>query len=203
MALCVSQASLYWWTKILDEFGAVVLPPPLLHGRPHIISFAVLTAIKNLYEQHSDTYLDELQWFLAIHHDIVISISALQNNLEKAGLTCKILHKIAVERDEEQRAQFMHSIRHDFSGTGDEFVIIDESSKNEHDVAHWYGRAPAGQPADLTDPLVHGERYSMAAAMSKQGYIATHVIPGSFDSFSFFDFIVEDVVSLIWPMDVH
>lgn len=30
--------------------------------------------------------------------------------------------------------------------------------------------------------------------MSKRGYIATHVIPGSFDSFAFFDFIVEDVV---------
>jgi len=167
-----------------------------LCGRPRTIGFAALTAIKDLYEQHSDTYLDELQWFLAIHHNIAISTSALQDNLEKAGLTHKVLHKIAIEHDEEQRAHFMHSIRHDFSGTGDEFVIIDESSKNEHDVTRRYGRSPSGQPADLVDPFIHGQRYSLAAAMSKQGYLATHVIPGSFDSFAFFDFIVEDVVSL-------
>ena len=35
----------------------------------------------------------------------------------------------------------------------------------------------------------------MIAAMSKKGYLAAHIIPGSVDSFGFFDFIVEDVVS--------
>jgi hypothetical protein len=30
--------------------------------------------------------------------------------------------------------------------------------------------------------------------MSKQGYLAINVIPGSFDLFAFCDFIVEDVV---------
>jgi hypothetical protein len=59
----------------------------------------VLTAVKELYENHPDTYIDELQWFLAVHHDIPISITALQENLEKAGLTRKLLHKIACERD--------------------------------------------------------------------------------------------------------
>ncbi|KAF8234978.1 hypothetical protein L208DRAFT_1393168 [Tricholoma matsutake] len=88
---------------------------------------------------HTDTYLDELQWFLAIHHDIVISISALQVNLDKAGLTRKILHKIAKERDEECRAAYCHCIQNGFSGTGGEFVAIDESSKIEHDVAQMEG----------------------------------------------------------------
>jgi hypothetical protein len=44
-------------------------------------------------------------------------------------------------------------------------------------------------------PFIRGQRYSLMAAMSKQGYLATHVVPGSVDSFGFFDFIVEDVVS--------
>jgi hypothetical protein len=95
--------------------------------------------MKELFKQHSDTYLDELQWFLAIHHNIAISISALQLNLEKASLTHKLLHKIASEHNEEMRAAFLHSIQNEFSGTGDEFVVIDESSKNEHDVARRYG----------------------------------------------------------------
>jgi len=174
---------------IFKEFGTATQPPSPLRGCPCIITLAVLTTVKELYERHSDTYLDELQWFLAIHHDIVILISALQENLDKAGLTRKMLHKIAHERDEERRAEFLHCIQNDFSGTGGEFVAIDESSKNEHDVARRYGR-----PADLIDPFIHGEHYSLVAALSKTGYLATRVVPGSLNSFSF-DFIVEDVVS--------
>ena len=194
LALLISKASLYRWRKIFDEIGTVVPPVPPLCGRPCIIGLAALTAVKELYQQHPDTYLDELQWFLAIHHNIVISIAALQDNLKRAGLTQKILHKIALERDEEMREQLLHSIRNDFSGTGDEFVTVDESSKNEHDVARRYGRALVGHSADIIDPFIRGEHFSLVAAMSKRGYIATHVIPGSLDSFAFFDFIVEDVI---------
>jgi len=154
---------------------------------------AAMTAIKEIYTRNSDAYLDELQWHIAIHHDIAISISALQETLVRAGLTRKVLHKIASERDEARRAEFMHCIRHNFSGTGNEFVVVDESSKNEHSSAHRYGRAPVGQDAILTTPFVRGQRYSLVAAMSKAGYLAAHVVPGSLDSFEFFDFIVEDV----------
>ena len=36
--------------------------------------------------------------------------------------------------------------------------------------------------------------------MFKKGYIAAEVVPGSFDSLDFFDFIAEQVVS---PFDCH
>ena len=193
-ALCISQASLYRWAHILDEFGSVVQPHSPLQGRPRLIGLAAMTAIREIYTRHPDTYLDELQWHLAIHHDLAISKSALQDNLQQAGLTRKILHKIAVERDEEARAEFLNTIRHGFSGTGNEFVVVDESSKNEHSLARRYGRSPAGMDAFYTAPFIRGQRYSLAAAMSKKGYLAAHIIPGSLDSFAFFDFIVEDVV---------
>jgi len=193
-ALCVSQASLYRWANILDEFGSVIRPRSPLQGRPRLIGLAVMTAIREIYTNYPDTYLDELQWHLAIHHDLAISKSALQDNLEQAGLTRKLLHKIAAERDEEARAEFLHTIQHGFSGTGNEFVVVDESSKNEHSLSRCYGRSPAGTDACYTAPFIRGERYSLAAAMSKKGYLTAHVIPGSLDSFAFFDFIVEDVV---------
>ena len=100
-----------------------------------------------------------------------------------------------------RREEYKASVRNPehFSGTGEEFVTVDESSKNEHDVARRYGRAASGHEADLIDPFVCGVRYSLVAAMSTNGYIATQVVEGSYDSFSFFDFIVEDVVSgKIW-----
>lgn len=191
--LCVSRSSLYRWAKIFDDFGSVTPPPSPMRGRPRLIGMVAMNAIKDIYARNSDAYLDELQWHLAIHHDLVISVSALQETLVRAGLTRKVLHKIASERDEARQAEFMHSIQHNFSGTGDEFVIVDESSKNEHSYACRYGRAPIGQDAILTTPFIQGERYSLVTAMSKAGYLAAHVVPGSLDAYEFFDFIVEDV----------
>ena len=97
----VSARSLYRWRALFEEFGTAAPLPALLRGRPRLIGFAAMTATRQLFHDHPDTYLDELQWFLAVHHDIAISIPALQENLQQAGLTRKLLHKIAIERDEE------------------------------------------------------------------------------------------------------
>ncbi|KAF8234979.1 hypothetical protein L208DRAFT_1259131, partial [Tricholoma matsutake] len=57
-----------------------------------------------------------------------------------------------------------------------------------------YGRSPVGNSADLVNPFICGEWYSLVAAMSVTGYLATCVVPGSLNSFAFFDFIVDDVL---------
>jgi transposase len=199
-ALYISCSSLYCWQKIFDKFGAVTRPPSPLWGRTRIISHAMLDAIHIIYKSNPEIYLDELQFWLTIHHDIAISVPALQQNLEDAGLTCKILHKIAAERDEVPHAEWRENITQNFSGTGDEFVFADKISKNDHTTACHYGYALAGERADFHDVFVHGNCYSLVAAMSKKGYIAAEVVPGSFDSFDFFNFIAEQVVS---PFDSH
>jgi len=192
----VSPRSLYRWRTLFDELDSVTPPPSPLLGRPCIIGLAAMTAVRRLYEKHPYTYLDELQWFLAVHHDTVVSISSLQENLEKAGLTRKLLHKIAIERDEELRARFRADIwdLRNFSGTGMEFVTVDESSKDERTYARRYGRAPIGCTPDFSDVFVRGERYSLVAAMSIEGYLATRVKEGSFDMATFFGFIIDDLV---------
>lgn len=40
------------------------------------------------------------------------------------------------------------------------------------------------------------------AALSKNGYIVVKVVPGSFDSFDFFDFIAEQVVSSFYVSNI-
>ncbi|KZP32788.1 hypothetical protein FIBSPDRAFT_656379, partial [Athelia psychrophila] len=42
-------------------------------------------------------------------------------------------------------------------------------------------------------------RFSMVAALSVDGYIATRVVPGSLDGDEFFDFIVHDVLPKMNP----
>lgn len=183
--LGVSRASIYRWAELLETFGSVTPPPPPIRGRPRIIGIAVMTVIKDIYACNCDDYLDKLCWHLAIFHNIAISKSAFQATLVRAGLTQKILHKIASERDKMHHAEFLHSTRTNFSGTGNEFVFIDESSKNEHTLSRLYGCAPMGQDATVEAPFICGQYYSLVAAMSKSGYLMAQVIPGALDAFAF------------------
>jgi len=72
-------------------------------------------------------------------------------------------------------------------------MVVDESSKNEHTLTWRFRHAPIGQDATLTMPFVCSDRYSLIAAMSKTGYLVFCVVPGSLDSYEFFNFIVEVV----------
>ena len=48
-------------------------------------------------------FLDELQDWLALEHDVLISKMALHQNIRGTGLTYKLLHRRAAERDEDAR----------------------------------------------------------------------------------------------------
>ena len=93
--LAVSRSSLYRWRAIFEEYNNVNRPPSPLKGCTCLITRAVLTAVYDIYRSDADIYLDELVFWLTIHHDIAISKSSLQRNLDEAGLTRKLLQKIA------------------------------------------------------------------------------------------------------------
>ncbi|KIY60534.1 hypothetical protein CYLTODRAFT_318759, partial [Cylindrobasidium torrendii FP15055 ss-10] len=171
--LHVSRSSIYRWYQLLTLHGTTRPQPAPLRGRPRIITLLLLDALYDLYRNHPQTYLDEAQWHLAIHHDINISISALQETLERAGLTRRILHKIAGERDELQRQEWRTALTdpETFSGT-------------EADHVEFWSR---------------GQRYSLIAALSTEGYLAAKVVPGSFNTQLFFSFIVDDVLPHMNP----
>ena len=191
----VSPRSLQRWCALFEDIGQVVRPPSPLVGRTRLITRACMNAIETLLQAHPETYLDELVWWLAIHHDLAISKATLQKTLEEVGLTHKRLQKIAAERNEELRAEWREMVGTEFLGTGDEFVFVDETSKNDHAYARRYGYSRKGERAELIDVFTRGVRYSLVAALTKRGYIATRVMEGSFDAAEFYDFIVAEVVS--------
>jgi transposase len=129
-ALGISHSSLFHWRSIFNEFGSPQHPPSPLRGQTRVIMRAVINAIHLLYMNDPDMYLDEIQWWLAVHHDIAISLPALHQNLSEAGLTCKILTKIAQECDQQHRDEWRETITGNFGQTGSEFVFVDETSKN-------------------------------------------------------------------------
>ncbi|KAG2085194.1 uncharacterized protein F5147DRAFT_748740 [Suillus discolor] len=169
-AFGVSQRSCYRWRQIFEECGTATKPPSPLTGHTRTIMQALLMAVKDLFAEDSDLFLDEVCTWLTIEHNITVSTSTLSCNLKDAGLTRKILRKLASECDENNRTYARH-----------------------------YGRAPSGDRAQLTDVFVRGDRYSLCAAMTVQGYIAAQVVEGSFDAQEFYDFIAEDVLPHMHP----
>ena len=77
-------------------------------------------------------------------------------------------------------------------------VTADESSKDDRTIYRRCGRSPSGMPAPASAQFVRGERYSLLAAMSVDGYVSTRVVEGSVDTAEFFDFLVGDVVRTLF-----
>ncbi|KIJ16000.1 hypothetical protein PAXINDRAFT_76278, partial [Paxillus involutus ATCC 200175] len=99
---------------------------------------------------------------------------------------------VASERDEVRRADFIASLQNDFIGDASEFVVVDETSKNERTYARHYGRAVRGHRAHICDVFACGDRYSLCAALTVDGYLAARAIEGSYDTEEFYDFIAEE-----------
>jgi hypothetical protein len=184
----------------------MVTPPSAIRGRVRVqvVTRAVLTAMENLYQDESDLYLDEVMTWLTFHHDIYISKSTLQRTLTEAGLTRKVLQKIASEWNEDLRQQFRDAIIDPdfFAGDGSEFVVLDETSKNERTWARTHGRSLSGKRAQLEDVFIRGDRFSLLAALTIEGYMAVRVVEGSFDAYEFWDFVQEEVVRVCTYLSV-
>ncbi|KIJ18228.1 hypothetical protein PAXINDRAFT_9313 [Paxillus involutus ATCC 200175] len=171
-ALNVSRSSLYRWEALFNELGAVARPPSPLQGPTQILTRALLTACEELYAQESDLYLDKVVTWLALVHDIEISPSTLSRNLKEAGLTRKILHKLTVKRDEDRRNEWREMVVTELTPDGSQVICVDETSKNELTWARHYGRAMSGTRATLSDVFVWGDRYSLVATITIDGYLA-------------------------------
>ena len=84
-------------------------------------------------------YLDELQDWLVLEHDVLISTTSLHDNIQDAGLTYKLLRRRAAERDEVARDQWKEDVWLNFVVA--QMVWTDESSKDDHTIYRHYGRA--------------------------------------------------------------
>ncbi|KIJ12947.1 hypothetical protein PAXINDRAFT_136645 [Paxillus involutus ATCC 200175] len=82
----VSVRSLRRWEDNFAVKGEVS-PRSVLRGHPRILDAAVMEDLWVLIEESPALYLDEIVDYLAVVHEIHISIIALHNNLQALGLT--------------------------------------------------------------------------------------------------------------------
>jgi transposase len=194
----ISERSLQRWKKNQATYGTVVPPSLAPRGRPRLLNADMTHDLFSLCEESPELFLDEIQDWLILAYNTGISRSALHENIRDAGITYKMLRKAAAERDDDRREEWMEEMR--LHHVARQLIMVDETSKDDRTIYRHYGRSPEGQRATIQANFVRGDRYSMVAAMSLDGYEALTVVPGSVDGDIFFDFIVNDVVSMSLPL---
>jgi transposase len=196
--LGVSSKSIERWAHHYETHGCVDLPSAL-RGQPRIINAQVIDELHELIRETPSLFLDEIADWLALYHDMPISTTALHKNLHNLGLTYKLLRKAAAERDDPDdiaRSEWLLEITTLY--TTDQLVVLDETSKDDRTIIRRYhdGRAPCGEDPFVEVSLDRGVRYSILPALTIDGYLAVRVVEGSIDGAEFYDFVVNDVVSL-------
>ncbi|TFL00241.1 hypothetical protein BDV98DRAFT_110216 [Pterulicium gracile] len=92
--LAVSEESIDRWVDKFEQYGDAN-PPIFRPGRPRIISPELLREITNRIAQYPDEYLNEMQEWLALYHNVEISKSALSENLLEMDQSWKKMRRIA------------------------------------------------------------------------------------------------------------
>ena len=193
--LNISRSSFYQWKANRRDHGSVVPPPSYARGRPRLIPPAVSEELYALLREDPTLYLDEIQEWLIIAHDIGIGKTALNDHLHDIGLSYKRLHKIAAERDQVAWEAFHQHARENWVAS--QLVFVDETSADDRTIYRHYGRSVIGTAADVSQPFRRGDRWSIVAALTVDGYINMRAVQGSVDGGLFLEFIIEDVVSVL------
>jgi transposase len=202
-ALGVHSKSIERWQHNYENHGSVDPSTPL-RGRRRLLSSDIAEELHEMLIESPSLLLDEIGEWLAIYHDQPISTTALHDNLKDLGLTYKRLKRIAAERDDAYRADWLHNMTSNYEAN--QLVFLDEPSKDDRVILRRYGWAIQGQPAIKNVSLNRGIRYSVLPALTIDGYMAVRAVEGSIDGAEFYDFVLNDVVSLhgyIFPISAY
>ena len=114
--------------------------------------------------------------------------------LTRARFSRKQVRSVAAERNEELRLDWKRRI----SGyRPEQLIFLDESACSEKASRRRTGWSLFGIAPQVQQRLHCRERFSILPAYTLEGYIAYRVIPGSFNSERFLQFVAECVLSLL------
>ncbi|KAF8874798.1 hypothetical protein BD779DRAFT_1427141, partial [Infundibulicybe gibba] len=123
-----SKRTFYRILSLYRETGDVVRLHSPLRGRPRKLHFDDLTYLISLVRHRPDWFLDELLSLLETNRFISAHYTTIHRELVRTGMSLKKLRRIAKERDEDVRADFIRKMAQ-YSPA--ELAFLDEFSKDE------------------------------------------------------------------------
>ena len=97
-----SEKILRRWKQNFLKLGSVIAPLSHLQGQPRKLDSDQISDLMAQLIVEPNMYLDEIQTWVVISHDVEISKGSLSKLIEDIGFSYKYLHKAAKERDEDQ-----------------------------------------------------------------------------------------------------
>jgi transposase len=187
----ISRRTFYRIMKLWKETGDVINDPPVLRGRYRTLHHTDIHYLLQLIRQNPDYFLDELLRLLKTNRFISVHFTTIYEELTRAGVSRKRLQRIALERNEALRADFIARMAQFFP---EELGFIDEVSKDERTVGRRYGRSKCGTRARKSQPFVRGRRTSTVGVLSVDGFVAGTSVEGSLTKVSFLHWMEFTVV---------
>jgi transposase len=186
-----SKATFQRVLAIWRETGDVVRPSYGRRGRRRILIFTDVQYLCRLVNQRPDWFLDELLELLDTNRFISVHYTTVYRELERAGMSRKKLKKIAAERNELLRSDFIRKMA-DY--TPDQLVFVGGASKGERTLQHRYGRSKKGKRAVRRAVFVRGRRVTGVGALSLDGMVSADVFEGSLTRETYLRWLEDDVV---------
>ncbi|THH14792.1 hypothetical protein EUX98_g9562 [Antrodiella citrinella] len=195
---CINISARTFWRilKLYRQTGDVINPRPRQRGRPRKLLSDDVQYLIRLIRHRPDWFLDELLGLLDNNRFVAVHFSTIHRELLRAGVSLKKLKRVAAERDELLRADF---VRRMAVYTPEQLRFMDEVSKDERTLKRRNGRALKGRRAVMRGVFVRGRRVSGEGVMTVDGMVASTVVQGSMTRKRFLDFLEHEVLPLMTP----
>src|SRR5258707_792776 len=125
----ISQRSVARWKHNNRVYGSVIPPPNLIQGHPCLLNGNMMHNLYTLLQEAPEMYLSKIQDWIALSHEVHISKTALHENICDAGLSFKLLCRIAGEHDEDFWVEWKQDINAHF--TASQMIFVDKTSKDD------------------------------------------------------------------------
>lgn len=194
--LRISRRTFYRILLLWRTTGDVVRHNYGVRGRPRHLHFDDIEYLKQLISHRPDWFLDELQYLLATNHFISAHYTTIHRELERARVSTKKLKKIALERNENVRADFIRCMA---QYQPEQLGFLDEVSKDERTSGRRRGRSMKGLRAVKKGVFVHGRRFSAEGSLTVDGMVSNTVVEGSMTRARFLEYLEHSVLPLCTP----
>ena len=190
--LSLSHSTFFWVKALWHDTGDVIHHMTGIQGCLCTLDYDNVDYLLQLIEQNPSYFFNELlhllktNWFISVHY-ITIHYA-----LERAGISCKKLKKVAAERNERLKADF---IRHMAEYEPEELCFLDETLKDERTPTRMFGWAKKGRRAKCKAKFICGRHLSTEALLTLEGIVACTIVEGSMTKALFLEYLEYNVMS--------
>lgn len=189
--LGISKRTFRRITQLWQLTGDVVRHTFGIRGRPRIFHYSDIEYLKRIIGHNPSKFLDELAALLHTNRLISASFSTVLRELCRAGISYKKIKKIASERNETLRSDF---IRRMAQYQPEQLGFLDEMSKDERTTFRSHGWSAKGTRAVQKGVFVRGRRFSAEGLLTIDGMISNTVVEGSMTKARFLEYLEHSVV---------